>query len=319
MPSVVKVEEMGSLWVSTASAIAIAKQEVEKEEKRKRTVLMNTVQSDDVNLQYNNQEYNLDNMKEINLILKKAGLKSAFPFVPQLNENKEIVGFVPKGKSEKEIKENILEYKSKMQEALEQGKITEEEFAKLDENLDELMKENNIELEEEKKMEVTDEQIMDNIKQFILHNYGEKDEFAKECENYENLGLDDRKYKLLDINSKINIQLGIAGDLHFSTNRNLKFGDSFFNNGNGGYYLTEKEVMAKGLGPALYTMMEKSLMRQREQQIGQHISPYEKEKMHKKIMNERKKREAQKQIKQDQQDRKNAQAARKYMRNMWNG
>ena len=319
MPSVVKVEEMGSLWASTASAVAIAKQEVEKEEKRKRAVLMNTVQSDDVNLQYNNQEYNLDNMKEINLILKKAGLKNAFPFTPQLNENKEIVGFTPKGKNEKEIKENILEYKAKMQDALDRGKITEEEFAKLDENLDELMKENNIELEEEKEMEVTDEQIMDNIKQFILHNYGEKDEFAKECENYENLGLDDRKYKLLDINSKINTQLGIAGDLHFSTNPNLKFGDSFFNNGIGGYYLTEKEVMEKGLGPALYSMMEKSLMRQREQQLGKQIDPREKEKMHKKILEEKKRREEERQREQDKIDRKKGQKAKQYMRNMWNG
>lgn len=319
MPNTAKVEEMGSLWASTASAVAIAKQEVEKEQKKKRTILMNQTFNNEENLQYNNQATIIEKMEEINLILKKAGLKKDFPFTPQLNENKEIVGFIPKGKNEKEIKENILAYKAKMQEALEQGKITEEEFEKLDENLDELMKENNIELEEEKKLEVTDKDIMDNIQQFILHNYGEKDEFANACENYEKLDLDERKFKLQDINSKINTQLGIVGDLHFSTNPNLKFGNSFFNNGNGGYYLTEKEVMEKGLGPALYTMMEKSLMRQKEQLNGIQMDPREKEKMHKKILEEKRQREEARQREQDKYERKQGQKAKQYMRTMWNG
>lgn len=319
MPSVVKVEEMGSLWVSTAAAIAIAKQEVEKDEKKRRNFFMGQNVNNYNEVAMNNQEAIIENMKEVNTILKKAGIKKYFPFEPQLNENKEIIGFVPKGKNDKEIKENIMEYKDQMKEALEKGKITEEEFEKLDENLDELMKENDIELEEEKEMEVTDEQIMDNIKEFILHNYGEKDEFAKECENYKDLDLDDRKFKLQDINSKINTQLGIVGDLHFSTNPNLKFGDSFFTAGNGGYYLTEKEVMEKGLGPALYTMMEKSLMRQREQEHGKQIDPREKEKMHKKILEEKRAREQQRKREQDKIDKKNAQKAKQYMRNIWNG
>ena len=181
MPNVGKVEEMGSLWVSTASAIEIAKRMVReeqeaKEQKRRRNITISQELNANDNLQnklqFDNQETTLDNMAEINLILNKAGLKGVFPFVPQLNENKEIVGFVPKGKNEKEIKENIMEYKAKMQEALEKGKITDEEFEKLEENLDELMKENNIKLDAEKEMEVTDKEIMDNIKQFIMHNYG---------------------------------------------------------------------------------------------------------------------------------------------------
>lgn len=315
MASTSKVEEIGSLWVSTAEAVQKAKEDanIENDKKRKRGILMNQ------NLMNNQeQELNFDNMKEVTNILNKSGLKKFFPFEPQINENKEIVGFKPKGKNDKEIKKNIEQYKNKMQEALEAGKITEEEFAKLDENLDELMKENDIELEENKELEVTDQEIMDNIKQFIMHNYGEKDEFAKECENYEKMDLDERKFKLQDINSKVNTQLGIAGELHFSTNPNLKFGNSFFNKEPGGYYLTEEEVMKKGLSNALYSMMEKSLMRQKEQHMEQQISPYEKEKMHKKIMEERKQRIEQKQREQEKQDKKNAQVARQRMRN-WNG
>lgn len=319
MASVVKVEEIGSLWVSTAEAVKKAQEDakIENEKRRKRNNLINQNLMND-KLDYEEKESTLDNMKEITDILNKSGLKKFFPFEPTLNENKEIVGFKPKGKNDKEVKENIAEYKAKMQEALEKGKITEEEFEKLDENLDELMKENDIELEENKELEVSDQEIMDNIKQFIMHNYGEKDEFAKECENYEKMELDERKFKLQDINSKVNTQLGIAGELHFSKNPNLKFGNSFFNKDPGGYYLTEEEVMKKGLSNALYTMMEKSLMRQKEQQMGQQISPYEKEKMHKKIMEERKQRIEQKQREQEKIDRKNAQVARQRMRN-WNG
>ena len=75
MPNTAKVEEMGSLWVSTASAIAIAKQEVEREQKKKRTILMNQTFNNEENLQYNNQATIVEKMEEINLILKKAGLK----------------------------------------------------------------------------------------------------------------------------------------------------------------------------------------------------------------------------------------------------
>ena len=77
--------------------------------------------------------------------------------------------------------------------------------------------------------------------------------------------------------------------------------------------------MEKGLGPALYTMMEKSLMRQREQEHGKQIDPREKEKMHKKILEEKRAREQQRKREQDKIDKKNAQKAKQYMRNIWNG
>lgn len=325
-----KVQSLGNLYVLTKTSVEKANQMIakEKEERRNRNILKNQNRiNNEEKAQENNQDNIIDKMAEIKEILTKSGLSKFFPFKPERNKEGEIVGFVPKGKNNEEIKKDIEEYKVKMQEALEKGKIDEEEVEKLEENLDDLMKENNIELEEkeENKLEVTDKEIMDNIKGFIMHNYGDKGQFEKEQEKFENMDLDERKFKLQDINSKVNTQLGIEGNLKFSSNPNLKFGDSFVNGQPGGYYLTEKEVQEKGLGPALYTMMEKSLMRQKEQQMKQQISPQEKERMHKKILDEKKRREeyqrkTQEQEKRtkDKQDKKNHEQARQRMRN-WNG
>lgn len=321
-----KVQELGSFWVSTAPYVEKAKKDLIERNKKKRNITIFMMQNennrDDFD-KYNdmeNQPTLEEKMKRIAVILKKAGIDPKFfPFVPQKNKEGELIGFVPKGKNDKEIKENIEEYKRKMEEALEKGAITQEEFDELNENLEELMKENDIELDDEKEMEITDQEIMDNIKQFIVHNYGDQKAFEDDCKNYENLDLEDRKFKLQDVNSKINTQLGIAGDLKFSSNPNMKFENSFFDKGNGGYFLTEKEVQEKGLGPALYTMMEKSMMRQREQKMGQVMSPEKKKQMHEKIMAEKKKREEGARREKDKVDKKVAEKARQRMRNLWNG
>lgn len=309
-----EVMELGSLWASTAPSIAKAEEDRKKEQQRKNIILMNQNQNTFIYADLNNDREN--NMDEIFAILKKSGLKKDFPFKPVRDRETGEVSFVPKGKNPKEIEKNILEYKEQMRQALEAGKITEEEYNKLEENLDDLMIENDIQLEEEKEIEVTDQEILDNIKTFIVHNYGEKDEFAKECKNYQNLDLNDRKFKLQDINSKINSQLGIAGELHFAKDKNLKFENSFFN---GGYYLTEDEVMKKGLANCLYTMMEKSMIRQKEQEIGKQITPEQKRLMHKRILQEKMDREKErKRIQEREQkkiDSKNLQHARSRVMN----
>lgn len=315
-----QVQALGSFWESTAPYVEIARQDALKAENRRRVNGYNPIENRENNRFYENDEIDNkvsmeDMLNEIKPILKKAGISMKdFPFVPNMDKEGNVLGFIPKGKNEKEIKENIKEYKAKMEDALQNGKITQEEYDKLEENLDELMKENEIELDEEKEMEVSDKEIMDNIKQFIMHNYGNRDAFEDECKNYEEMELEDRKFKLQDINSKINTQLGIVGDLKFSSNPNLKFENSFFDKGNGGYYLTEKEVAEKGLGPALYTMMEKSMMRQLEQKQEQKLSPEQKKKMHEKILKEKKQREEQKKRQEEQIDKKRA---KQYIRNMY--
>ncbi len=313
-----KVQPLGSLSALTQQYVekAIKSVEIEREKKRKRIsafMLQNENNRDD--------EPTLEEkMKRVATLLKKAGIAPKFfPFIPEKNKEGEIIGFTPKGKNDKEIKENIEEYKRKMEEALEKGNITQEEFEELNENLEEIIKDEKIELEEEKEMELSDKEIMDSIKQFIAHNYGDKGAFEEECKNYDELNLEDRKFKLQDINSKINTQLGIAGDLKFSSNPNMKFENSFFDKGNGGYYLTEKEVQEKGLGPALYTMMEKSMMRQKEQKMGQVISPEKKKQMHEKIMAEKKKREQEARREKEKVDKKVAEQTKQRMRNLWNG
>ena len=148
------------------------------------------------------------------------------------------------------------------------------------------MEEKGIELDEEKEndFELTNEEVEDNLLEFVIHNYGSKEAFDEVCKEYDSYDLDERKNSLQDFNSKINIQLGISGDLSFSTNKNLKFGDSFTKDG---YMLTEHEVGRQNLKQTLYVMMEKSMIREYEIKNQQKISEQQKQQMHKKIMEER--------------------------------
>ena len=306
-----KVETLGPIWERTAPFVEKGKQISDMEASNalmatpKKPKKMNKEQIKEVENQ----------IDEIKTILKKAGISlKLYPFNAVKNKDGEIVDFVPKGKNPKQIKENIEKYREEMSKALEQGKITQEEFETLNDNLEDLMKEKEIELNKnEKGMEVTNDEIEENLEVLVIHNFGKEEHFEKLCEEYNNYDLEKRKFCLEKFNSKINTQLGIAGNLSFSKNPNLKFENSFSDKG---YYLTEQEVEAKDLKQTLYTMMEKSLMRQKEIINQEKLSAEQKKAMHKKIMEERE-RKYKKQ--KESQDRKNKKIATQRMRNMWQG
>lgn len=315
-----KVETLGSFWELTAPYVALAeKAEQEKEIKRKRQLnrfLLEEEKRDnsyDDYAQSEEKEVSLvEQMKEVKALLKKAKIDAKFfPFKPELNKEGEIVGFVPKGKNKEEIQKNIEEYKEKLEEALEKGRITQEEFDKLNENLEDLMKENDIELEENEDLNITNDEIEENLQGLIAHNFGNEENFEKFCEKYESLDFNERKDCLTELNSKINSHLGISGELKFSSNPNLKFENSFFDKG---YYLTEKEVETQDLKPMLYSMMEKSMIREKEIKYQEKISAQKKRDMHKKIMEERERKY--KQYK-DKQERKFAEKTRQRVRSMF--
>lgn len=285
-----KVVELGDFWQSTAPFVKKAMEE-EQKKYRFRARAANYVLQNEERPDYDLDKYDLkeDAKKienEIFSILKKAGIDlNAFPFeVKKDKGGKET--FVPKGKSEKEIKENIVKYKEEIKEALQNGKLSQEDYETLEISLEEIMEEKGIELEEdkEKDFELTNEEIEDSLLEFVIHNYGSKEAFEDVCKEYDAYDLDERKSSLQDFNSKINIQLGISGDLTFSTNNNLKFGNSFTKNG---YMLTEYEVGRQNLKQTLYVMMEKSMIREYEIKNQQKISDQQKQQMHKKIMQER--------------------------------
>ena len=319
-----KVESLGSFWESTAPFVDMAKKDLIREEqarlkRRLGYVPMMDNARDDLSYEemekaYEKVEDVLDEMEEVKKILNKADISlKLFPFKPQMNKQGEIVGFVPKGKNDKEIKEDIQKYKEEMEKALEQGKITQAEFDKLNENLEHLMEENEIELDDDLEFELSNDEIENELEKLVIHNFGNEREFEKLCQEYKDYDLDERKNCLEDFNSKINQQLGIAGNLKFTSNPNMKFENSFTDKG---FYLTEKQVETQDLKPILYTMMEKAKIREFEIKNQQKISIQQKKEMHKKIMEERE-RKYKKQKEQD--DRKNAQKTMQRMRNMWNG
>ena len=311
-----KVEAMGSLWASTAPYVEKAKEyERKKEEERRRKLFVNYVpvrDGEDIekhDAYYENIEEVMDKMAEIAKILKGAGINpKLFPFKPETDKDGNIVGFVPKGKNEKEIKRDIEKYRDEIQKALDEGRLTQDEFQKLNDNLEDLMEENEIEEEEEMDLTISDEEILANVEQLKVHCFGNDMAFDKFSEKYDQQGLDGRKACLEKFNSEINQQLGISGSLAFSTNPNLKFENSFTKNG---YMLTEEEVLKNGLDNTLYTMMEKSMIREKEIKNQQTISAQQKKKMHEKVMKEKMMREKQR------KDSKNAAKTRQRMRDMF--
>ena len=72
---------------------------------------------------------------------------------------------------------------------MQSGKITQEEFDKLNENLEKLMEENDIKLEEEKEFELSDDDVEKNLEGLIIHNFGDEYEFEKFCKKYESMDL----------------------------------------------------------------------------------------------------------------------------------
>ena len=302
-----KVETLGSLWESTNEAVLAAQNIVRAEKQIK-------VAKEEKEAMLSNST--LYKMNEVKQLLKKAGINlKYFPFKPIKNKQGEIEGFVPKGKNEMEIKEDIASYKEKLEEALENGKITQEEYDELQENLDELMKENEIEIEnEEEKLEVNDEQINDTLNAIIYRCFGDNYDLNGIKESYEESSLDDKKVFLTKFNSEINKKIGIAGDLKF-VNKDLEFEDSFSYKGNGGYFLSTNDINVEGkdLKGLLYGMVERSMLRKAEIKKEKIMTPEQKSALHEKVMREKQKREREE---QRQEEKRNREKARKLIRTM---
>lgn len=325
--TVEKVQEMGNFWALTEPAVQAAKQMVAKEQAR-RGERPNVLLSIDERIELNNmdareeeREMTLDDkMNEIAPLLKKAGIKPKdFPFELKRDRDGKIVDFEPKGKNKQEVEQNILDFKDKILEAFEQGKIKQDEFEKINENLEEMMEEKGIALEEDK-IEIHPEEIEENIKGLVAEMYGNIDNFEDACEKYDEMDLDDKKFKLGEFNSKINSRLGISGDLKFLQTKDVPFEKSFFNKANGqsGYYLTEEEVRKNGLKKTLYNMMEKSMVREKEIKAGIQLSEHRKKVMHDNMIKEAKARKEAAVKKEQEEELRQSQAkAKQYKRDLF--
>lgn len=296
----------------TLNVINNAKQITEMQQNNKRKA----IESKFVNKEGIMVDSTLDKMNEIKDILKKAGISlNYFPFSPVKNKQGEIEGFVPKGENIKEIKEDIDKYKEKIEEAFKKGKITFEEYEKLEQNLDELIKENDIDLQEAENLEVTDAEVSDYLNAVIYRNFGNNYDLNGIKEKYEDSDLEGKQAFLVKFNSEINKKLGISGKLEFVSDSNpLNFEDSFAQDGKG-YMLSsgDVDVRADDLKNLLYGMVERSLIRKREIENGQQLSPDKKKALHDKIMRDKEKRE---QEKQRQEEKYNQQQARKLIRRL---
>lgn len=243
-------------------------------------------------------ESTFDKMDEIKAILKKAGISlKYFPFSPVKNQYGEIERFDPKGETLKEKKEDIDMYKEKIEEAFKKGKITEEEYDQLQQNLDELIEENDIDLEETKNLEVTDKEVNDYLNAVIFRNFGNNYNLDGIKEQYEEADLERKQSFLTKFNSEINTKLGISGKLEFvNDSRPLNFEDSFTADGKG-YMLSngDVDVNADELKNLLYSMVERSLIRKHEIENAKQMSPEKKKALHDKIMRDKEKREQEKQ------------------------
>lgn len=320
MASIVKVENLPNFWQSTSSYIERGKENVVLLAKKHVDFAKRYIKS--YNRNKNSFAQDNENVKENEIpdivkqtadalkILKQAKIPSGlFPFNAKRNEQNEVVSFVPKGKNDKEIKENILKYQEEIVEALQKGKINQEEFDFLNKNLEDLMEVNKIELDEDRDdLEITNEEIDENYDKFIAHNFGNEYNFEKLCETYQDYDLDERKACLNKFNYNLNIQLGIEGKLQFSS-LNLKFENSFTRKG---YILTEDAVNSQGLKQTFYAMIEMSLIRKKEIDNKQTISVQKKKQMHEKIMEERRRKYKQQ---KERDDKRNAAKARQ---RMWN-
>jgi len=283
------IVSMGSLWDSVEEYVEKAKVEQYKrknkiEQENKEIIVMNR----------DNVSYQMvtDNREEINKLLKKAGIspKLYFPFATITNDQGELE-FIPKNIFK--MKKDSAKCKEQLQKALEEKKITPEEFEQLNENLDEMLKENGLEEQEEEKVpdeeevnelyEAFQRAIEENIEGLIA-SIGEKS-FDKMCEDYEEMELDERKNGLEKMNSAINKKLGIAGKLKFSTDPNLTFENSFIK---GGYMLSEKDVGEKGLKETLHDMMERSMFRKLQTKPNQNLSNSQRAALAEKIKIEKK-------------------------------
>lgn len=309
MKNTVTVFTLGPLLDEyTLNAISNAKETTEIQQQKKRLAVENKY----MNKEGVMVESTLDKMNEIKSLLKKAGISMRyFPFNPVKNRNGEIEGFVPKGENLKEIKKDVDLYKEKIQEAFDKGKIDQDEYEELNQNLEELLEENNIDMEEAENLEVTDAEIEDYLNAVIYRNWGNNFDLEGIKEKYEDAEMDTKEAFLKKFNSEINKKIGISGSISFCENP-MSFSDSFNADGKG-YTLSEDQVDVKAdqLRNLLYSMVERGLMRKQEIEQGKQMTPEKREALHNKIMKDKQKRE---QEKQRQEENFNRQQARKKIR-----
>lgn len=290
-----EVIEMGSLWESTRSYVDVAKIIVAREQKNK---LEEEFKMKKEQVKFSFEMIN-NEKEEMGDLLSKAGIKASlyYPFKTKINSEGEME-FIPKNIFK--MKKDSKKVKEKLQEALENNKITQEDFKTLTDNLNEMLKENGLNEEEQEDIEVTEEEIeelYDTFNQGIEENMegliasiGEET-FEKMGKQYENMDLNDRKNALNKMNSEINKRLGIVGKLDFSTNKNLEFENSFIK---GGYLLSEKDVSEKNFKDITRDMMEKGMVRKLMTKKNQTLSASQRQALYNKITQEKRMQERQK-------------------------
>lgn len=295
-----KFEMLGSLWEKTKDAVLNAQRITNEEQKKKSEQV---VKKEDLKFSLNIVNNQKDELKEL---LDKAGIKASlyFPFKTKMNSQGELE-FIPKNIFK--MKKDSKKVREQLKEALENNKITPEEFQTLNDNLTEMLKENGLDEEKEEKqdVEVSEEEIEALYETFnqgieenmegLIASIGEKS-FANMCKEYENMDLDDRKNSLNKFNSAINKKLGIAGNLDFSSDKNLSFENGFIK---GGYLLSEKDVENKNLQDIAKDMMEKAMVRKLMVKKNQTLSPEQRKALYNKILSEKREQERTKQMQQN--------------------
>lgn len=299
----------------TLNAINNAKQITKVQQERK-----GVEENKFINSQGEMVESTLHKMNEIKYILKQAGISVRyFPFTPIKNRNGEIEGFVPKSDDISEIKKDIDLYKEKIQEVFDKGKIDQEEFEKLNQNLDELIEENKIDLEEAEELEVTDAEINDYLNAVIYRNFGNNYDLDDIKEKYEEADIDSKEAFLSKFNSEINKKIGISGTIGFSQYP-MSFSNSFNSDGKGITLSQDQvDVKAEDLKNILYGMVERGLMRKHELGMGQQMTPQKREIFHNKIMQDKQKREQERQRKEDNFNKEQARKKIRLMENSKGG
>lgn len=285
MSNMPKVEQMGSLWETTKDSVLSALKITQEEQKKKKEVYLG---KNELKISNNIIENNKD---EIVDLLKKAGIKTSvyFPFKTKTNSEGELE-FISKNIFK--MKKDAKKAKEQLENALKNKKITQDEFNLLSENLDDMLKENG--LDEEKEEKLSDEDVEAMFETFneaidlnmdgLIASIGEKS-FDKMVEEYEDMNLEERKAGLEKFNSKINQKLGIAGNLNFSEDKNLKFENSFTKNG---YMVSTKDVKENDLPGMLRSMMEKGMVRKVMSDSKSNMTLTEKKALVEKIMKEKK-------------------------------
>jgi len=292
------LETLGSLWESTREAISYAEM-LTNEEQRKKSIQV--VKKEELKFSLNVVNNQKDEIKEL---LEKAGIKASvyFPFKTRTNAQGEIE-FIPKNIFK--MKKDSKKAREQLEEALEKNKITQDEFDLLNDNLTEMLKENGLDEEKEEDITVTEEEIeamYETFNQGVMENMEGliasigQNSFYKMCEEYEDMDLDERKYRLEQFNSQINKKLGIKGNLAFSQDKNLTFENSFIK---GGYMVSEKDVADKNLQDIAKSMMEKGMVRKLMTSKNHNLTAEQRKALYNKILSEKRMQERGKNLQQN--------------------